>query len=78
MKEATTLRMVSPGTPPDYEDAIIELRSPLGVKRITNERLTEITMESWRLGGREKPWGSKTLSAKQFDRMIEEEVARVV
>jgi hypothetical protein len=77
MKEGTTLQMVSLGTPPDYEDAIIEIRSPLGVKRITNERLTEITMESWRLGGRGKPWGSKALCAKHFDRMIEEEFARV-
>jgi hypothetical protein len=37
MSEETILQMVEPGTPPGYEDAIIEIRSPNGTKRITWE-----------------------------------------
>jgi glycerate kinase len=69
--------MLSPGTPPDYEDAIIEIRSVHGIKRITNERLAEITAESWGLGKRDKR-GTKKQCQEIFDRLIADKVARVV
>ena len=70
----TTLEVVFLGTPPDYEDALIDIRSVNGTKRITNERLAEIVDESRRLGklGR---GGTNQQCAKIFDRLIEEEVA---
>jgi hypothetical protein len=40
----TTLQMVERG--PDFADGIVEIRSPNGTKRITTERLAEITFES--------------------------------
>ena len=42
----TTLQMVERGRPPDFADGIVEIRSPNGTKRITTERLAEITFES--------------------------------
>jgi hypothetical protein len=70
------IQMVSPGTPPHFEDAIFEIRSVHGIKRITNERLTDITMESWRLGERGKE-GTEERCKKIFGRLIEKEVTRV-
>lgn len=67
----TTLKTVSPGTPPDRADAVIEIRSPYGTKRITSERLAEITTESRRLSG-----DRKALGAMLFDRLIEREVQK--
>jgi hypothetical protein len=71
MSEETILQMVEPGTPPGYEDAIIEIRSPNGTKRITNDRLAEITTQSRRLSR-----GRKALGAMLFDSLIEQEVRK--
>ena len=76
-EDDTNLQTVFPGTPPDCEDAIIEIRSVYGMKRITDERLAEITAESWGLGKRGK-WGTKKQCQEIFDRLIADEVVRVV
>ena len=55
--------MVERGRPPDFADGIVEIRSPNGTKRITTERLAEITFESAK-------------DQAHFDRLIEEEVNR--
>lgn len=60
--EETTLKMVSRGTHPDFEDGVIEIRSPKGTTHITSVRLAEITFEAAK-------------DQKHFDRLIEEEVA---
>ena len=73
MSEETILHIVEPGTPPGYEDAIIEIRSPNGTKRIAIDRLAKITTESQRLSR-----GRKALGAMLFDRLIEQEAARVI
>ena len=65
MSEETILQMVEAGTPPGYEDAILEIRSPNGTKRITIDRLAEITTQSRRLS-RDR----KALGAMLFDRLI--------
>jgi hypothetical protein len=54
--------MVSRETPLDFEDGVIEIRSPKGTKRITPARLAEITFEAAK-------------DQKHFDRLIDEEVA---
>ena len=71
MSEETILQMVEPGTPPGYKDAIIEIRSPNGTKRITNDRLAEITTQSRRLSR-----GRKALGTMLFDSLIEQEVRK--
>jgi hypothetical protein len=62
--ENITVFFIHDGTPPDYDDSIVGIRSPNGVKPITGERLAEIT--------------EKAKNQRHFDRLIEEEVARVV
>jgi hypothetical protein len=42
MSEETILQMVEAGTPPGYENAILEIRSPNGTKRITIDRLASV------------------------------------
>lgn len=73
MSEETILQMVEPGTPPGYKDAIIEIRSPNGTKRITIDRLAEITTQSRRLSR-----GRKALGAMLFDRLIEPGFGRIL
>jgi hypothetical protein len=60
--QETTLTMVFEGTPPDRADAVMEIRSRYGTKRITRERLAEITDEA--------------KDQKHFDRLIEQELDR--
>ena len=76
-EDDTNLQTVFHATPPDYEDAIIEIRSVHGIKRITDERLAEITAESWGLRKRGKR-GTKKQCQGIFDRLIADEVGRVV
>ena len=71
-EEATTLTMVVEGTPPDYDDALLEIRSPYGSKRISVYRLADILFEA-----REKEIVSGPCK-DHFTRLINEEVARVV
>jgi hypothetical protein len=66
--------MVSEGT--KYTDALMEIRSPNGIKRITLERLSEITMESFILGKLGRDGTNKERSRNIFDRLLEEELAR--
>jgi hypothetical protein len=60
--QETTLTMVFEGTPLDRADAVVEIRSPCGTKRITRERLAEITAEA--------------KDQKHFDRLIGQELDR--
>ena len=61
--QETTVTMVFAGTPPDRADAVVEIRSLYGTKRITSERLAEITFEA----GKDR---------NHFDRLIEQELDR--
>jgi len=71
-EEATTLKMVVEGTPPDYDDALVEIRSRYGSKRISVYRLADILFEA-----REKEIACGPCK-DHFTRLMNEEVARVL
>ena len=73
MKDAI-LTLIREDTPDS--EGIVEIQSRYGTKRITLERVSEITIESWRLGRRARG-GTEEECRKIFNRLIEEEVARV-
>jgi integrase len=75
MKDAT-MKMIRESTPDS--DGIIEIKSRYGTKRITLERLSEITMESFILGGLAREGTNKEQCRQIWNRLIEEEVARVL
>jgi hypothetical protein len=72
MKDAT-MKMVRESTPDS--DGIIEIKSRYGTKRITLERLSEITVESFILGGLASEGTNKEQCRQIWNRLIEEEVA---
>jgi hypothetical protein len=75
MKDAI-LALIREDTPDS--EGIVEIQSRYGTKRITLERVSEITIESWRLGlGRRAREGTEEECRKIFNGLIEEEVARV-
>jgi hypothetical protein len=43
--DESTLTIVFKGTPPDYSDAVLEIRSPCGMKGITSSLVTEKVSE---------------------------------
>jgi hypothetical protein len=64
MDNETTLTLISPGTPPDFADGVVEIEGPYGIARITKARLAEIAFNT----GQDKEY---------FDRLIREEVFKL-